>query len=147
MEREITMNNYRINPGDIPTNESYQGYLWISDKDWPEVFQDKSLPAWPDETTNPFIVEGNLYDEKNKLSYLIRFIDGVYHVYRFDLMQMSEKEFISKSYLPNRFPTNIHKLCFREYWEPEQDKFCEKMEVLKPTITAFTGFKYQEDKS
>ena len=141
------MSNYKIKLNEIPTDIKYEGYLWMSDQPGPKIYQDKTLPEWPEESTNPFIVEGNLYDEKNKRSYLIRFIDGAYYAYKFELKLLSEWEYIQKEYLPNRFPKHIHKLCFREYWEPKPDEFCEGMEVLKPTITAFTGFKNQEDKS
>ena len=130
---------------DIPTNVNYNGYLWWSNAQEPNVFQNEMLPEWLIETDNPFIMEGNLADTQNQLSYAIRFFDGEYIVNRFDLKDLSSNEFIFKSYLPNRFPLNIKNLCFKEFWKPEEDEFCDDMPVLKPAEVVFIGFNCKEE--
>lgn len=53
-------------------NKLYDGYLWYSDQKTPEVFEQK---AWDesmlDENVNPFVIEGQLYDSENLVSYSI----------------------------------------------------------------------------
>ena len=143
--------NERIKITQIPVSGKYQGYLWWSNKPEPEVFQNDKTIGLPT-TSNPFIVEGNLYDKTNQKSYSIRFVDGQHLVNCFDLdaldilVQNGEYDKIDKPYLPNQFPKNIKKLCFREYWIPVPDEFCGNMPVLKPTMTAFIGFNCKEDK-
>jgi len=138
------MENNKMKLFDIPAKANYDGYLWWSNAQEPNVFQNESLPEWPGETDNPFIVEGNLADKENQLSYAIRFIDGEYIVNRFDLNELNDTEFIFKSYLPNRFPDNIKKLCFKEFWKPMTDEFCVDMPVLKPAEVVFIGFNSKE---
>jgi CRISPR type III-associated protein (TIGR04423 family) len=71
--------------------------------------------------------------------------------------QEKKCETIVKKYLPNRFPESIHKLLFKEFWRPVNDKLCgskigkendknfEGMEVLQPAETVFVGFNFKED--
>ncbi|MDP3461681.1 MAG: TIGR04423 family type III CRISPR-associated protein [Bacteroidales bacterium] len=132
----------KINLGDIPTNHNYEGYLWKSNADSPQSFHNQTIPPWPVETENPFIIEGNLYNRELDISYSIRFIDGVYYVNSFE-MKNSQWDFTTKSFLPNRI-SGVQHLCFRQYWKPESDSLCEGMEVLKPAMNVFVGFKYKE---
>jgi len=138
------MKNYKIILSKIPTNANYEGYLWWSNAQKPIVFCNETLPNWPGETDNPFIIEGNLVNKENSLSYSIKFVDGEYLAYRFDLKELDDKEFISKAYLPNRFPSEVKKLCFKEFWRSVSDEFCEDMQVLKPAETVFIGFNCEE---
>lgn len=140
------MENNKIKLTDINPNNLYEGYLWWSNAQQPIVFQDETLPDWPGETDNPFIIEGNLVNKENNLSFAIRFVDGEYFVNRFDMNELKDNEFISKSYLPNRFPSEIKKLCFKEFWKPVSDEFCEDMPVLKPAESVFIGFNCKEEK-
>lgn len=139
------MKNNRKKLLDISTTANYDGYLWWSNAQEPTVFKNESLPEWPGETDNPFIVEGNLFDPEDQLSYSIKFVDGEYIVNVFDLNEIKDADFIFKSYLPNRFPTVINKLCFKEFWKPVPDEFCEDMPVLKPAEVVFIGFNCKED--
>jgi CRISPR type III-associated protein (TIGR04423 family) len=139
------MENNKIKLTEILTGNLYEGYLWWSNAQEPMVYQNETLPDWPGETDNPFIIEGNLVNKANNLSYSIRFVDGDYQVNRFDLKELNDKEFISKVYLPNRFSPGIKKLCFKEFWKQVPDEFCENMQVLKPGETAFIGFNCKEE--
>ena len=75
-------------------NARYQGYLWYSDQRQPEVYLGKTSVAELilDESKNPFIIEGNLYDAERQLSISIRFVDGKYIVTRYDLNTTSADE-------------------------------------------------------
>jgi CRISPR type III-associated protein (TIGR04423 family) len=156
------MGNYK-KLTEIDPEQKYEGYLWWSDAASPEVYQNQQLPQWHEEKSNPFIIEGQLYDKSNNKSYSIRFVDGEYIIRKYDLEKMElekqEKkcETIVKKYLPNRFPESIHKLLFKEFWRPVNDKLCgskigkendknfEGMEVLQPAETVFVGFNFKED--
>lgn len=41
---------------------AYQGYLWYSDEQIPKVFDNEEVELELDDTANPFIVEGQLYE-------------------------------------------------------------------------------------
>jgi len=134
----------------IPTDIKYEGYLWWSDQENPEVFKSENLKSkihelWPSETHNPFIIEGNLWDSIDETSFLIRFIDGKYLVYEFKIKDIDPKCTTELEYLPNRMPTDIKNLKFKEVWTAQPDPFCEGFEVLKPAFIAFVGFKYQKE--
>lgn len=143
------MNN-KINLDKIPTNINYEGYLWWSDKENPDVYQNQPIisqenkPIWPILSTNPFIIEGNLWDPINEISYLIRFLDGNYLVYRFDIQNINSNEITELDYHPFRMPDYITKLNFKEIWTSQQDPLCNRFDVLKPAFIAFTGFTYKE---
>lgn len=134
----------------IPTNIKYDGYLWWSDEEKPEVFHNEILSSkvhelWPTESNNPFIIEGNIWDSISETSYLIRFIDGEYLVYKFDMKGIAEENITKISYLPHRMP-EVEKLKFKEVWLEKPDNNCNDFNVLKPAFTAFVGFKYKEEK-
>lgn len=139
------METYKFKLTDIPRQANYEGYLWWSNADSPKVYKNKTLPEWPGENANPFIIEGQLFDIEGDKSYAIRYVDGQYLVNYFDLIVLKKFEYISKEYLPNRIE-GVTKLCFREYWRQEQDSLCEGMQVLKPAENVFVGFnKCKED--
>ena len=65
---------------DKPT---YVGYLWYSDQKRPkkliqETFDVESLK----EPINPFVIEGQLWDETNSMSISIKYVDGE-HIIKF----------------------------------------------------------------
>jgi CRISPR type III-associated protein (TIGR04423 family) len=138
------MENYK-KLTEIDPEQKYEGYLWWSHATSPKVYQNQQLPEWPEGKSNPFIIEGQLYDKSNKKSFSIRFVDGNYLIQCFDLNKLKELECIKKEYLPNRFPEDINKLCFREFWRPVKDELCEGMNVLQPAETVFVGFNCKED--
>ncbi len=136
----------KISIDKIPINIDFEGYLWWSDKQEPKVFLENKLVELPKEVTNPFIIEGNLWDKATETSYLIRFIDGEYLVYKFELKKIPDERITPHVYLPNRMPENIKKLKFKEVWEEKTDELCNNFNVLKPAYIAFTGFEKQEEK-
>ena len=132
----------------------YEGYLWYSNEKKPMVF-DGSEPVPEmnlDEEKNPFIIEGNLWDEDGRNSIMIRYVDGEYIVRRTKVKEeelkassrASSKAYESgsptlKKYLAHRIE-GVKCLCFLQYWQAESDKMCEGMQVLRPSKLVFIGF-------
>lgn len=117
-----------------------EGYLWWSDQQKPKVYQDELIDICLDETENPFVVEGLLYDEENKESYSVKYVDGLYLINKY---KVDESDFINidneeKSYLSNRMGDRWLK--FIRYWEEKEDRNCMDMPVLTLTKNVFIGF-------
>lgn len=120
----------------------------MSDSKTPTVVSpDNALELMLDETKNPFVIEGCLWDENGRLSVMIKFIDGKYIVSK---TIVTEEELNGKSvgdvrterkeYIAHRLE-GVAGLCFLQYWEAEADAMCEGMKVLQPKKQVFVGFK------
>lgn len=129
--------------------DKYEGYLWYSNQNTPQVFQDDELELILDDETNPFIIEGQLCNQH--FSYSIKYIDGHYWVKKYDLKNFVSTVKTTQSYLPNFKALDgqrkIQKLMFNQYWRPQVDENCEGMSVLQPTEFVFVGFNYTEEQS
>lgn len=122
----------------------YQGYIWYSDSDHPETFNgDEEL----DPNENPFIIEGNLWDEATSTSISIRYIDGKYYIHRTVLTpeEVNGKTDHStvKTFVAHRIDGYTY-LRFVQLWETREDPMCEGMEVLEPSKLVFIGFTNSE---
>ena len=118
-----------------------EGYLWWSDQQNPQIYHDEKLDICLEETQNPFVVEGQLYDEEKKKSYSIKYVDGKYliNIYKVEDEDFTNPDNETKYYLSNRMGDRWLK--FLRYWEPKADPNCEGMNVLKLTKNVFIGFK------
>ena len=118
----------------------YDGYIWYSDKSNPEVFQNKEFEFDTDKIENPFIIEGQLYDDQKMISYSIKFVDGKYicKKYEVESTDFNKKDVEIKTFHANRMD-NL-KLQFLQYWKEEDDELCEGMKVLQPAELVFVGF-------
>ena len=124
----------------INITKHFQGYLWRSDSREPEIFDfDKELDIELDVNTNPFYIEGYLFDKLNNTSYNIKFIDGEYISKVVPLTGKENEEFVEKKYYGERMRGKI--LVFRQYWKEEADPYCEDFPVLQPSDFLFVGFK------
>lgn len=137
----------------------YEGYLWYSNEKEPKVFDgNEMVPEINlDEKENPFIIEGNLWDEDGKKSIMIRYVDGKYIVCRTQVNEEELKGISSsqaygsdiattrKDYLAHRIG-GVKCLCFLQYWQAEPDKMCVGMQVLRPSKLVFIGFDKNEEK-
>ena len=117
-----------------------EGYLWWSDQQKAKVYQDELIDICLDEAKNPFVVEGQLYDEENKESYSVKYVDGLYLIKKY---KVDESDYINidneeKSYLSNRMDDRWLK--FLSYWEEKKDASCMGMSVLTLTKNVFIGF-------
>ena len=140
--------------GRIRINEikslAYEGYLWMSDQEDPTVYENDSVTL-PIEGANPFVVEGQLYNRTEGLSYSIKYVDGQYIVQEYEVTEadMKNPDNQIKTYLSNRMGDK--KLQFLRYWEevPDEDNYRDSsnpkgLPVLTQTKNVFVGFKKQE---
>ena len=118
----------------------YQGYIWYSDSDRPEVLTgDKEYGGFtPNPDGNPFIIEGDLWNEANSTSISIRYVDGRYYIHRTTLTGETDHSTIKK-YVAHRIDEYKY-LRFVQLWESREDPMCEGMEVLGPSKLVFIGF-------
>ena len=81
-----------------------EGYLWWSDQQEPQVFENQSIDQCLNEVQNPFVVEGQLYDKEEKKSYSIKYVDGKYLInkYKVEESDLANPDNESKCYLSNR---------------------------------------------
>ena len=122
-----------------------EGYLWWSDQQSPQVYQNEILDICLENNNNPFVVEGLLYDKDSCKSYCIKYVDGQYVIKTYNL---EEQNFTNpdnelKFYYSNRMGNRWIK--FLRYWEEKEDENCMNMPVLTFTKNVFVGFKEKED--
>lgn len=123
-----------------------EGYIWLSNESKPKIIKiDDTVDI--NSYTNPFIVEGYLYDRKNEISYTIKYVDGNVKVWSFTKKILDGKECVSKSYIANtKFDKEIEKLNFKEIWTPMSDEQCNGWKVLQMQAVLFVGFERKEEK-
>jgi CRISPR type III-associated protein (TIGR04423 family) len=121
---------------------NYQGYLWYSDKKTPESFSNKECGGELDAEKNPFIIEGQLYDSENRISYSIKYVDGEYFIneYKVKETDLIDKDNDQVSYKAHRMGEGVV-LEFLQYFREVEDELCESMKVLQPAEKVFIGFK------
>ncbi len=122
-----------------------EGYLWWSDQQNPQIYQDEALNICLDETKNPFVVEGQLYDKECRQSYSIKYVDGQYLIimYKVAEQDLTNPDNEQKHFLSNRMDGRWLK--FLRYWEEKEDENCMGMPVLTFTKNVFVGFKEKEE--
>lgn len=129
----------------IKITKEYQGYIWMSDSNKPEVFNhDKVKDIILDDKMNPFIIEGQLYDQANGKSYSIKFVDGKYLTKAYDVNEKDGKDTVTEHFIANFDGVNMLK--FLRYWKPAADTLCEGMNVLQPKELVFIGFDNKKEK-
>ena len=122
----------------INITNDFQGYIWMSDQPKPEVFnKDKERLLVLDDTKNPFIIEGQLFDDEKdaKKSYSIKYVDGKYRVVSYNVDDDDVQN--AKPFYPNRIEKH---LLFNQRWEEKKDEHCADMQVLQPAGFVFVGF-------
>jgi CRISPR type III-associated protein (TIGR04423 family) len=120
-------------------NLSYDGYIWMSDEAKPRKI--KSKLEIPTGTQNPFIVEGFLKSEDEKISISLAAMNGELKIYQFNLQEINAlpvEQKTENSFLTHRY--DEAKIKFITVWLPEKDKLCEDMQVLQPKMRVFNGF-------
>lgn len=127
-------------------NGTYQGYVWMSDDDEPEVINGEFDGRVLNNEKNPFIIEALLYNESAALSYHIKYVDGEYKVIetKVDIEKMHGK---TENYYANHklIDKEIVKLKFYREWNAVEDKACNGWEVLQPGKLVFIGFERKEE--
>ena len=122
-----------------------EGYLWWSNQQEPKIYESESVDLRLDETLNPFVVEGQLFDKEEKKSYSIKYVDGQYLIYinKVEDKDLTNPDNETKCYLSNRMGDRW--LRFLRYWEEKEDENCMNMPVLTLTKNVFIGFKEKEE--
>jgi len=135
----------RINIKFIETADiKYEGYLWLSNSSKPKVYDNQVIDIDLGDNMMPFVVEGQLYDRKRKVSYNIKYVDGEHIVNKYKGIDddTTDANIEHKTYLPNRMEEiGDRQLHFLRYWELKEDENCEGMPVLVITKNVFVGFK------
>lgn len=123
----------------------YEGYLWYSDSQQPTVLTgDRDFELEMEDTGNPFIVEGQLYSAETSVSLSIRYIDGAYHVARFEVNEQELQQHTDDlvEYRSQRMQGRT--LRFWQTWKREKDPVCLGMETQIPSALVFIGFANSE---
>ncbi|MFC2759873.1 TIGR04423 family type III CRISPR-associated protein [Hallella multisaccharivorax] len=131
---------------DIPAQEKYEGYLWMSDSTEPVVLDREPLPEDKISSPNPFVVEAELYDGANLCSFSVHHAGNEIICNRFQLTlddrtSGHNEERVFKSH---HFKDHLE-LHFIDCWEPQSDELCQPegedpMDVLRFTRRIFVGF-------
>ena len=121
----------------------YEGYLWMSDAEEPQIVEN-AIVTLPDEGANPFVVEGQLYDNAGGISYSIKYVDGQYVIKKYIVTENDKKNPNEiKTYLSNRMGDRW--LRFLRYWEKDTNTDPYEWPVLTQTKNVFIGFCKKED--
>jgi CRISPR type III-associated protein (TIGR04423 family) len=132
------MDHKKIDYNDFDYNASYEGYIWMSDSNKPDILLNSALNKEKFELGNPFVIEGLLYDDEHKLSYNIRYVDGKYFIQCFHVTDEDLKKENCKEYISNRIDGK--KLRMVQRWVAIPDEFCNGMDALQPAERIFIGF-------
>ncbi len=120
----------------------YQGYIWYSNANEPELLLgNEEWECELDEQANPFIVEGQLWDEDSRTSKSIKYVDDQYIVKSYQL----ENAYDLVEFMPHKMP-GVSRLLFARCWKPTIDKNCCDLETQVLDRIIFKGFKMQEDR-
>ncbi len=133
------MKTERIN--NIPAG-AYEGYYWLSDADKPVVIDGSFDGLTLDPDSNPFVIEAQLFDRKNNVSFSVKYTDGQYYAYKYDLNSKAseaKEEVKEQKYCSNQMDEHPW-LYFRQYWREKPDVLCDNMGVLQPAEMVFVGF-------
>ena len=143
MDRKIPTDKKspRIPPEDIDFSRKSTGYLWMSNADSPKVLAEPStVDRALFEKKNPFIAEGQLYDEENDVSISISCADGEYFIVRYENASVAaadEKADEPVDYYAVRMPERLR---FKRFWKLKEDKNCDGMPAPCLDREVFLGF-------
>ena len=122
-------------------NSEFEGYIQMSDKKLNKIFSSKqTLPTWEDLHKNKnFILEACLFDGDRSIT--IRQINDKFAVIDKKLSDFSEENKKEEEFLAKSNEENVNfKAKITQIWEEKEDKNCENIKVLKPTLLLFSGF-------
>lgn len=122
-------------------NIEFEGYIQMSDEKLDKIFSSKqTLPSWEDLHENKnFILEACLFDGDRSIT--IRQINDKFAVIDKKLSDFSEENKKEEEFLAKSNEENVNfKAKITQIWEEKEDKNCENIKVLKPTLLLFSGF-------
>jgi len=122
----------------------YEGWLWKSDAKEPEVVSKDAESEFAfDDNTNPFTIEGQLWDEVNMISYSIKYVDGHHIVKTYEVTEdeLKGNDYVTvKHFLAHPRLSDNKKVTMLQYWKEEPDAFCNGFPTLQPEKLVFVGF-------
>ena len=126
----------------IDKTKKYEGYVWMSDKEKPDVLRDELLKVDFSTIENPFVIEAQLFDKESLTSYSVKFIDGEYYVKDFKLTEEDLKG--ATVFIPKSRLKGVKGLKYVMKWEVQEegDPLCEGMKTKVPTALVFIGFDF-----
>ncbi len=144
-------NKIEINKLQEYSRYNFEGYLWYSDKASPEVINGVVNDLHTKCTDLPFIVEGFLYSEANKISIHIRNYDGKYHIGVFtidnidiSLVKLAPLKYLASNKLAdNTILPGIKFINFTHVFELRDDILSNNFKTWKQECKIFTGFEKQ----
>lgn len=119
------------------------GYVWMSDAQEPHKLESQSVDTSWIEKSNPFIIEAQLYDGENGMSYSVRYVGGQHIITETEIV-LEDTTFTRHEYICSF--DDSKKMKMLQYWEAQPDPLCEGMEVLQPTANVFIGFTDNNEK-
>lgn len=133
----------------IDFNQPYEGYLWMSNENHPQVFHPESLiDRQLFEGHNPFVAEGYLFNHEKGISISIKYVDGRYRIY---IDKVKPSDFNSKEtdrlcYLTQHMDHSDALWAeFLRYWTETPDPACLDMNVQEVEKEVFVGFRTKEE--
>ena len=116
----------------INGNSIYEPHLQIAE----------TVESMLDENVNPFVIEGQLYDSENLVSYSIKYVDGKYIIKKYQLKStdFNNVDIDILDFKAHRMGEG-RVLQFLQYYREEEDSLCAGMKVLQPKEKVFVGFK------
>lgn len=131
-----------MNIKEIPTNNYYTGYLWLSDNQEPCIYVNQQLDdvikKSMDDNANPFIIEGQLFD--GVFSYSIKYVDGEHKVSKYNVKEECANGYTKLHHFKGSSKLKGHNLLFYEIWKAVPDPICSQMEVFEAKAMIFGGF-------
>lgn len=126
------------NLSDFVPKGSYDGYVWLSDKEYPAVLSGERFQA--PEDTQSFVIEALLIDKEHGRSVHIRHMNS-YLVVVYDLIDLKGKEYKVElmEFVAHRI-NGRKKLHFLRTWIQQEDPMCDDMKVWMPGELIFVGF-------
>lgn len=121
----------------IPPGSSVQGYYWFSDSKQPVIVDGPFSGLNLLDYNNPFVIEAQLYNKSEQLSYSVKYVDGQYFVHKTKVTEQVIND--AKSYI-SKWDDN-ERLLFTTTWLKKQDPLCCNMRVFVPANLIFVGYK------
>ncbi len=124
----------------------YIGYLWYSNSSAPEVYYgDKELELVLEDSDNPFIIEGLLWNSEKNVSIHVYYLEGHYtkreRAVKEEWLNRNDDRHTKVEYVAHRI-SKVKKLIFIQCWDLDHchDNGCCDMPVYVPTELLFCGF-------
>ena len=129
----------------------YEGWIWYSDQNKPEIITTEKEMNELTLTNgeNPFVIEGQLWNNETMTSISIKYVDGEYIVKQHEVaaedFDTNKSLVTKKQFISHKMNGRIIKML--QYWRPEEDKdnFCLGFPTLQPEKIVFVGFNKKKE--